>query len=332
MHRVVIFTQDASGIPAILIRSTLAALASDPDIELAAICVRERPSSATTLCRTFLRRARARIQSLDEPVPKRSYHGRSPIPLNRWARRFRFKVLVPPEGNINDPQFVERIRHELEPTIALSFFCLQRFSPELLATFNHAVNYHNGFLPRYRGLKATAWSIYHGERETGFVFHRMDARFDHGPILLQGAVPVTPARSELDHEMDKAVAAAVHIPRVLHMAMNGDPGKPQEGKGGYFSWNDYLAATRIADPSVLSSTELERRMRAFGGLRIQIAGCWQSVTSVRPRPDARAKSRRFCFRTSDGVLMEPVRFEHLPFPVYRTLRWFARRLPRRIRR
>ena len=331
MHRVVIFTHEASGIPAILIRSTVAALASRPDIALAAICVPERPAFATRCCRPLLRRARARLQALYAPVGKRRHHEPSPIPLNRWARRFRFKVLVPPAGNINHPQFIERLRHELEPTIALSFFCLQKFSPELLAVFNHAVNYHNGFLPQYRGLKATAWSIYHGDRESGFAFHRMDARFDRGPILLQEAIPVTPDRSESDHEMDKAVAAAAHIPRVLRMAMNGDPGIPQQGNRRYFSWNDYLAATRIADPSVLSSTELEQRLRAFGCLRIQIAGCWQPVTSVRPLPDAHGKSGRFCFRASDGVLLEPVRFEHLPYAVYRTLRWCARRLPGRIR-
>jgi hypothetical protein len=49
------------------------------------------------------------------------------------------------------------------PTLALSLGCLQIFKPRLIDAFEMAVNYHDGYLPFYKGLAATAWSLYHRE-------------------------------------------------------------------------------------------------------------------------------------------------------------------------
>ena len=146
MHRAIIFTNSASYVPAILIRGTLAALTHRHDLELVAICVPEPQNFADKLCRYFMLRILFCIQSLFDPARKRHHVYPLPINLNRWARRFQFKVLVPPGGNINHPQFIARLRNEIRPTIALSFFCPQKFSQELLATFGDTVNYHNSLL------------------------------------------------------------------------------------------------------------------------------------------------------------------------------------------
>ncbi|HJX30679.1 MAG TPA: formyltransferase family protein [Thermodesulfobacteriota bacterium] len=202
--------------------------------------------------------------------------------------------------------------------MALSFYCLQKFSPNLREVFSHAINYHNGLLPGYRGLKATAWSVYQGDKETGFMFHRMSKELDEGPILVQGAVPVSPDSSTVDLDLEKVIAAATnYIPHVLRMVVDGYPGEPQSGKGRCFSRADYVAVTRIPDPSSLSIAELTRRLRAFGGLRIRIANRWHKATKIREIPERFCEKGRCCFRTSDGVMVEPLRFRHLPYALVR---------------
>ena len=47
------------------------------------------------------------------------------------------------------------------------------------------VNYHNGPLPDYAGLRATAWAVLNGERTHGVTWHRMDGGIDTGGILAQ---------------------------------------------------------------------------------------------------------------------------------------------------
>jgi natural product biosynthesis luciferase-like monooxygenase protein len=48
-----------------------------------------------------------------------------------------------------------------------------------------AINFHDGPLPRYAGLNATCWAIYHGEGEHGVTWHAIDAEADTGAVLLQ---------------------------------------------------------------------------------------------------------------------------------------------------
>ncbi len=317
MHRVVIFCNSASWVPSILIKGTLAALASRDDLKLVAICIPQPQPFARMLWRHIRDRAFFTIRSLSEPAMMRRHTIPVPINLNKWARRFGFKVLIPPEGNINHPDFIAQLRDEIRPTIALSFYCLQKFSPSLLEVFRHAINYHNGLLPGYRGLKATAWSVYQGDKETGFTFHRMGKELDEGPVLVQGAVPVSPDSSTVALDLEKAITAMNYIPQVLRMVVDGYPGEPQSGEGRYFSRADYLAVTRISDPSSLSIAELTRRLRAFGGLRIRIGNRWHKATKIREVPERCCKGGRRCFRTSDGVMVEPLRFRNLPYALAR---------------
>jgi methionyl-tRNA formyltransferase len=61
------------------------------------------------------------------------------------------------------------------------------------------LNVHTSLLPRYRGPAPVLWAIRNGDPEVGLTIHRMDERFDAGPILTQrGGIPldedVTPQR------------------------------------------------------------------------------------------------------------------------------------------
>lgn len=327
MHRAVIFTSCVSWVPGILIRAALSAMASRDDMSLVAVCVPKPQSLAGAFCIHLVYRTIITAESLFDRTLRHRRPFPWPINLARYGQTYRFKVIVPPDGDINHPDFIARLRDEIRPTLAFSFYCLQKFSPDLLAVFGDAVNYHNGLLPRYGGLKATAWSVYNGEAETGFTFHRMTEAFDAGAILMQATVPTLPNPNTLDLEAKKANTAAARMPLLLEKIAHGDSGAPQCGEAGYFSKKDYLAVTRIHDPTLLSSVELMRRLQAFGGLWIRLNTTWHSVTKMKPvclRPGTGVG--RLCVKASDGVILKCLRFKYLPYALYVVCRWIGERL------
>lgn len=323
MHRVIVFTHDVTWkVPEILIKSTLKALNSRNDIELVAICIPHFQNFAIKLARHLLFKMLIKIQSLFSPsLKEHSYFLPLPINLNSWSRQFRFNVLVPPNGDINDPHFITQLRNEIKPTIAISYYCLQKFSPELISVFTDTANYHNGILPAYRGLRATEWSLYHGEKETGFTFHRISEKFDEGDIFIQGAVSIKTEDDAVKLENKKAVDASKCISHLLELMINGISGKPQVGKSNYFSGNSYEAISRINNPSSVSSDELIRRLKAFGGLWIKFNDGSYKVTKLRQVPDCFWEKHKLIFRTSDGIIMKAVRFKHLPYRIFVVLEW-----------
>jgi len=156
----------------------------------------------------------------------------------------------------------------------------------------------------------------------------MNENIDEGPILFQGTVPVNPDSNIYDLELEKAIVAARSIPHLLDAIVRGDPGVPQEGNARYFSSKDVLAVTRISSPSLLSSLELAKRLRAFGSLELRIAGKWQRVTGVKEVQGDRGGHSPLRFRTCDGVLMEAAGFMQLPWAVYRPVKWIRDRYRR----
>lgn len=53
------------------------------------------------------------------------------------------------------------------------------------------INFHAGYLPRYRGINPSFWALLHGEKESAVTVHRMDEKLDSGPILGQRVIPLT---------------------------------------------------------------------------------------------------------------------------------------------
>jgi methionyl-tRNA formyltransferase len=91
------------------------------------------------------------------------------------------------------------------------------------------VNVHTSLLPRYRGPAPVLWAIRNGDREIGVTIHRMDERFDTGPILAQrGGVPlgedVTPQLlwPRIHPVIGDLLTAA------LDVVASQDPGVPQD--------------------------------------------------------------------------------------------------------
>ncbi len=242
----------------------------------------------------------------------------------RWlARRYRVPVLTPPGRRVNDPQLVSRVR-DMRPDGALALAVGQVFEPALLEACRAPVNYHNGLLPSYRGIGATAWSVYDGAPRSGFAYHRMTERVDEGSVLVRDALPVPADAGTADVETEKTRLAATRMDEALALMVAGDPGEPQRGEATTFTSAQRAAMRRVGDPSTLTWDELERRLRAFELIELELAGSLWEVTALRRIDDARA-GRGLEFTTADGVRAAPHRFVHLPLALYRAYRPLRRR-------
>ncbi|HEX6204140.1 MAG TPA: formyltransferase family protein [Thermoanaerobaculia bacterium] len=241
----------------------------------------------------------------------------APLDLARVARRHAIPLVVPPARDLSHPRLGERLFDDLGVTAALSLGCLQRFRRPLLDRLATAVNFHDGLLPDYRGLAATSWSVYRGEAASGFTFHHVSERLDGGDVLLQEALPVGPDTSVHALLVAKTGRAAARLGEVLAAIAEGRPGRRQEDGGSYFGSREREAIVRVGDPGTLDWADLGRRLHAFDRVFLDLAGRTWEVTAVR-RVEGRGGPLAFTSR--DGVRGEPVRFLHLPRPLYRLVR------------
>lgn len=60
----------------------------------------------------------------------------------------------------------------------------KRISENFLSKFN-CYNFHDSFLPRNRGLRATSFEILYNEKVKGYSIHKMNKEFDSGKIIFQ---------------------------------------------------------------------------------------------------------------------------------------------------
>jgi phosphoribosylglycinamide formyltransferase 1 len=79
--------------------------------------------------------------------------------------------------------------HEVDVVCLAGF--MRILSPVLIRAFPERIlNIHPSLLPAFVGLHAQRQAIEHGVKVTGATVHLVDEDLDHGPILLQRAVPV----------------------------------------------------------------------------------------------------------------------------------------------
>ncbi len=104
-----------------------------------------------------------------------------------------------------DRTVVEELRrHDVELVILAGFMRL--LSAGFVRAFPlRILNIHPSLLPAFPGLEAQHQAVEHGVRVSGCTVHFVDEHLDHGPIILQRAVPV------LDEDTADSLSARILV-------------------------------------------------------------------------------------------------------------------------
>ena len=145
-----------------------------------------------------------------------------------------------------------------------------------------AINYHNGPLPAYAGLRATAWAIANQEKSHGIVWHRMASAIDTGAILARRNFAILPDDTTETLNARCTFAAIESLDEVLTgLAHGAFPGDPQPAHGwSYFDRRDLAPNAGVIDRS-WSADQIAALVRAcswgpaendFGTVSLRLPG------------------------------------------------------------
>jgi len=120
---------------------------------------------------------------------KNPFDGRDVYSLKKGvAKKFFLPVFL--TKNVNDPEFLERLRREFSPDVIISSSS-QIWGKELLNLPNICcINRHSALLPKYRGLEPVFWAMINEENEIGVTIHKMCYKIDGGEIIEQQSIPI----------------------------------------------------------------------------------------------------------------------------------------------
>ncbi len=89
-----------------------------------------------------------------------------------------------------DQRVVEEVQSRNTDLVLLAGY-MRLVTPVLVDAFrNRMMNIHPALLPSFPGLHAQQQALDHGVKVSGCTVHFVDEEVDHGPIIVQAAVPV----------------------------------------------------------------------------------------------------------------------------------------------
>lgn len=219
----------------------------------------------------------------------------SPAPVSA-DEIFETRHLLTQEQAVNDQY----------PNKALvSILWTAKFSDQLLGSFHQAVNYHNGSVPNFRGLRATSWSIYKRSTHSGFTFHRIDSSLDTGPVLAAGEVEILRTDTKNSLELAKTTLAITQLPTLLTAIVELRLGLEQTHTDRYLHSRDAKKLCVIEHGHHISLHELNHRIRAFGSVRLRLRGdlfCTPTLPLQANRPYILPNNRSLALQDKTGYL------------------------------
>jgi phosphoribosylglycinamide formyltransferase 1 len=127
------------------------------------------------------------------------------------ARKRGIRALTLEPGNYGSREGFDEALEGLLEQEGIEFVLLAGFmrilGPKVVAGFRERIlNVHPSLLPAFPGVHAVRDALDWGARVTGATVHLVDEEVDHGPIVLQEAVPILPGDDERSlHERIKEV-------------------------------------------------------------------------------------------------------------------------------
>lgn len=233
----------------------------------------------------------------DEPAGRRQVLT-SP-PLATWARERGVQCWQP-----ETKQALTTLLRELRPDVAVVAAYGKLIASEALAIPRLGfVNLHPSLLPRWRGPSPVQAAIAAGDTETGISVMLLDAQMDHGPIIEQERIPLSPTATRASIERDCSERGARLLERILpdYLAQRIVPQPQDETQAttcpllsrddGHLDWRE---------PAVI----LERMVRAYEGW----PGTWCTVDGGRRLKVLRSTLERSTSVAPGTIIREADRF------------------------
>lgn len=145
--------------------------------------------------------------------------------LESAKRRGLNAQLIASKGRIreeHDAEVVAALKSAQVDLICLAGY-MRLLSPEFVRTFaNRILNIHPSLLPAFPGLGAQKQALEYGAKLTGCTVHFVDEHLDHGPIVLQKAVPVLEGDDE--HTLSARILEQEHIAytEAIRLVLSGE--------------------------------------------------------------------------------------------------------------
>jgi phosphoribosylglycinamide formyltransferase 1 len=146
-------------------------------------------------------------------VIKRAQKARVPVVL---VRREDFRSRADFEAGI-----IQRLKSYKIDLIALAGF-MRILSPDFVKQYrNRILNIHPSLLPAFKGAHAIKDAFDHKATFTGVTVHFVDARMDHGPVILQKQIKI--ASSNTLASLEKRIHGLEHklYPQVIKLFCSG---------------------------------------------------------------------------------------------------------------
>jgi phosphoribosylglycinamide formyltransferase-1 len=95
-----------------------------------------------------------------------------------------------------EQEIIQRLETEKIDLICLAGY-MRIVGKEILQKYkNRILNIHPALLPSFKGTQAIKDALDYGAKVTGVTVHFVDEEMDHGPIILQRGVEISPGESE----------------------------------------------------------------------------------------------------------------------------------------
>jgi methionyl-tRNA formyltransferase len=145
-----------------------------------------------------------------------------------------------PARDVNDPEFLERLRG-LETDVIVSVSCPQIFKKPLIdLPPRGCLNIHGAILPAYRGVMPSFWMLAHDEDEAGVSIFFVNHDIDGGDLCGQRVFAIE-SGDTLDTFLrrSKAIAADLLLDVLGSLENGGVTRTPLDvSNGSYYSWPD----------------------------------------------------------------------------------------------
>jgi phosphoribosylglycinamide formyltransferase 1 len=117
----------------------------------------------------------------------------------------------------HDADLVACLREHNVDLVCLAGY-MRLLSPQFVAAFPHRIlNIHPSLLPAFPGLEAQEQAFVYGVKIAGCTVHFVDDELDHGPILVQRAIPVL--ETDDAHSLTARILAEEHEAYTQAIAM-----------------------------------------------------------------------------------------------------------------